>query len=284
MGRQTRIEWCDSTVNPTGGCDGCELWNPRSGGSCYAAAIHNRFAGSAAFPKPFHEVVLRPGRMRQAAGWSDLRGTKRPDKPWLDGLPRCIFIGDMGDSFAKGVPLKYLADEVIANVTSEVGRRHRWLWLTKKPKRMGQLVAYLGKRGVRWPENLLPMVSAGSDRQWPRLYHMRDYFGEHWGLSIEPLLGLYDLCFGGTDFGPEWLIVGCESRGSRVGRLWFPRHGSEDAWLDQATALVAESRAQDIPVFVKQISLNGELLHDRWKFPINLQFREMPRIVTGELT
>ncbi len=26
MGLKTNIEWCDSTVNPTTGCDGCELW------------------------------------------------------------------------------------------------------------------------------------------------------------------------------------------------------------------------------------------------------------------
>ena len=27
MSKTTKIQWCDSTVNPTMGCDGCELWN-----------------------------------------------------------------------------------------------------------------------------------------------------------------------------------------------------------------------------------------------------------------
>ena len=26
MSVKTKIQWCDSTVNPTMGCDGCEIW------------------------------------------------------------------------------------------------------------------------------------------------------------------------------------------------------------------------------------------------------------------
>lgn len=47
MSANTTIQWCDSTVNPVQGCDGCELWaaNRRS---CYAGRIHSRFAGKSA--------------------------------------------------------------------------------------------------------------------------------------------------------------------------------------------------------------------------------------------
>jgi hypothetical protein len=31
MGTKTAIEWCDSTINPVMGCDGCELWDPERG-------------------------------------------------------------------------------------------------------------------------------------------------------------------------------------------------------------------------------------------------------------
>jgi hypothetical protein len=26
MSKKTKIQWCDGTVNPVMGCDGCELW------------------------------------------------------------------------------------------------------------------------------------------------------------------------------------------------------------------------------------------------------------------
>ena len=31
MARHTKIQWCDSTVNPVMGCAGCELWNTKTG-------------------------------------------------------------------------------------------------------------------------------------------------------------------------------------------------------------------------------------------------------------
>jgi protein gp37 len=30
MSVTTKIQWCDSTCNPTMGCEGCELWNPKT--------------------------------------------------------------------------------------------------------------------------------------------------------------------------------------------------------------------------------------------------------------
>lgn len=47
MGRETKIEWCDSTLNLQMGCDGCELWNPAAGVKhCYAGTLTNIYAGS----------------------------------------------------------------------------------------------------------------------------------------------------------------------------------------------------------------------------------------------
>src|SRR4051794_31894480 len=45
MSVATKIQWCDSTCNPTMGCDGCELWNPKVK-KCYAGNLHVRFGGS----------------------------------------------------------------------------------------------------------------------------------------------------------------------------------------------------------------------------------------------
>src|SRR5947209_4800723 len=104
MSRHTAIQWCDSTVNPTMGCEGCELWNPTRR-SCYAGVLHQRFGGhSPGYAPAFEQVTRFPGRMAEAAHWRDLRGTVRPDKPWLSGLPRGIFISDMSDALSSSVP------------------------------------------------------------------------------------------------------------------------------------------------------------------------------------
>src|SRR5262245_30484311 len=111
------------------GCDGCELLVPGHQ-TCYAHMLHSRFGGrSPGYAPSFGEVTEFPGRMEKAAKWSDLRGVSRPDKPWLDGLPRFIFVSDMADGLSHTVTFEYLKQEIIDNVTSEAGQRHRWLWL-----------------------------------------------------------------------------------------------------------------------------------------------------------
>ena len=83
--------------------------------------------------------------MAEAAAWSDLRGKARPDKPWLDGLPRLIFTADMTDSLCPSVSLEYLKEEVIENVIGDKGQRHCWLWLTKRANRMASFSTWLAE-------------------------------------------------------------------------------------------------------------------------------------------
>ncbi len=159
MSIKTKIQWCDSTCNPTMGCDGCELWT-KSRKSCYAGSLHVRFGGvTPGYAPSFEQVTLFPGRMAEAARWSDLIGKNRPDKPWLNGLPRLIFVSDMSDALSAAVPFEYLAAEVIANVTSDLGRRHQWLWLTKRPERMAKFAQSLNHL---WPSNLWAGTSVTS--------------------------------------------------------------------------------------------------------------------------
>lgn len=100
MSKVTDIQWCDSTVNPVMGCSGCELWN-NDRHTCYAGQLHVRWPRHPGFSTDFLTPKLFPGRMADAARWSDLSGCKRPGKPWLDGLPRLIFVSDMGDSLSE---------------------------------------------------------------------------------------------------------------------------------------------------------------------------------------
>ena len=151
----TNIQWCDSTINPTMGCHGCELWNPANGTKiCYAGSLHDRYGGKTPGYSPtFSELTIWPGRMDKAARWSDLSGKDREDKPWLNGLPRLIFVSDMSDSLSEGVDFEYLRKEVITAATSDKGRRHRFLWLTKRPHIMAKFSNWLDDKGG-WPDNI----------------------------------------------------------------------------------------------------------------------------------
>lgn len=185
MGKETKIEWCDSTVNPTDfQCCGCELWNKQRR-DCYAGRFAERRAGKGAFDKP---VVLKPGRMAEAARWSDLRGTKREGKPWIDGRPRIIFIGDMADTLQPSVPFEYLKTEIIDVVASKEGRRHVWMWLTKQSNRFVEFQSWYHKHYDYgdFPNNLWPGVSVTSERTTWRIDELVKIKSAHRFISYEP--------------------------------------------------------------------------------------------------
>lgn len=206
MAQKTEIGWCDSTINGSSGCDGCELYQPPATEltgddlkawlqkwPCYAAHVHqNRLATS--FPEnyapSFHHVRMIPGRFAQAASWSDLRGKERPDKPWLSGKPRHIFVGDMGDFLSDDVTDEFLECELLGAITSEKGKRHAWMLLTKRPARL----ATLSEKWGGLPDNVIAMTTATSQRtadlRIPELLKVRCKWR---GLSLEPLWTAIDL-------------------------------------------------------------------------------------------
>lgn len=192
MGRDTNIEWCDSTSNGSSGCDGCELWSDRSR-LCYAGTLHEgRLAKSlpALYAGNFRQVREIAGRFARAASWSDLRGTDRPGKPWLNGRPRFIFVGDMGDTFSRGVSDDYLERELRGAMLSPAGRRHFWLLLTKRPRRL----AALSEQWDGLPDNCMAMTTATDQRTAvARLRALRMVRARWKGVSAEPLLGRVSL-------------------------------------------------------------------------------------------
>lgn len=89
--------------------------------------------------------------MERASRWTALTGAKRRDKPWLNGLPRLIFVSDVSDGLSETVAFSYLKREVIEVVQGELGKRRRWLWLTNRPPRIAELSKYIQQS---WPDNL----------------------------------------------------------------------------------------------------------------------------------
>jgi protein gp37 len=243
MGSHTHIGWCDSTVNPTTGCDGCELFIPGKGGPCYAGKLHEgRLAHSlpVLYAPKFTEVRLAPGRMVQAAAWSDLAGKARPDKPWLDGMPRTIFVGDMGDIFSNAIPFEYLKTELIDVATSPKGRRHIWMILTKRGAGMASFAAWLLERGIGWPTNIWAGVSITNRSSLARVRGLLCTPAKVRFLSVEPLWE--DVEFGQWFDDLSWIIVG--------GQSGSDSHVFDVAW---ARKIIAKCVTWGVPCYLKQI-------------------------------
>ena len=279
MSAETKIEWADSTVNPTIGCDGCELWNPDDDVRvCYAGKLTRRFGRSnRGLGENFDEVVTAPYRMKDAADWPDLRGQQRLGKSWLNGLPRLIFIGDMADSFARGIPFDYLRDEVLGAVTSEAGRRHQWQWLTKQPKRMAEFSSWLQDQGIKWPENLWPGTSLTTQSTTARINDLLKVGDNSTTLrfvSVEPQWEPILL----TRWLPwlNWVIQG--------GTSGCDSHPFDLDWVE---ALQEQCSDAKVPYFLKQLGTRvvrgGKELQVRrgnngdWtRWPSELRVRQMP--------
>lgn len=277
MGKTTKIAYCDSTINPVMGCTGCELYSrdPKRN-HCYAARLCRRYAGRKGWPKSFEQPEFFPGRIEQALHWSDLTGTDRPDKPWLNGMPRLVFVNDLGDGFGPSVLvedwLPCLGFEAMA------ASPHIWLLLTKWP---GRMATFFDWAGMDVPPNFWLGTTVTRPSNMDRLYKLLQIPARvHW-LSVEPMLAPLDIShelhgapeqIGWSDWEqtmppPDWVILGCESGPNRRN---LPHH-----W---AASLVRQCCKTRTPVFVKQLSLNGRVSHDSAEWSGLLTRREMPNV------
>jgi protein gp37 len=189
MALNTKIEYCDSTINPVMGCTGCELYDPDPDKNhCYAASMCNRYAGMKGWPTHFTVPEFFPGRIERALKWPDLTGTDRPTKPWLNGYPRVIFFVDLGDIFCPGAPdpVQWLAPKLNDMAQSP----HIWMILTKWPERMA---TFLWGRDI--PQNFwLGTTVTTQESVKRRVWHLLVLGGPkvRW-LSVEPILRPIDL-------------------------------------------------------------------------------------------
>lgn len=293
MGLYSKIQWCDSAANPTSGCDGCELWiRDQNVLVCYSGRITERAGGSNPGLSPVFEMVIpRAGRMKVAARWSALIGKRRHDpehfKPWLDGLPRLIFLSDMGDALSKGITFEFIEDEIFESVISQAGQQHVWLWLTKQPKKMAFFSNWLLRRGRQWPNNLWAGTSVTSQATVGRvadILRVGDGSTKHF-VSLEPQYGVVEI--GNQLPRLDWLIHGGQSAHELKERAATPAFNLE--WV---RALKGACAGAGVPYFLKQLGahvVDGEqrvLLKDashgaeQGQWPDEFRdpaFREMPR-------
>lgn len=262
MGAETGIQWADGTVNPTSGCDGCELWpDDEKRGPCYAGNLHTRRLSKTLphlYSPNFADVRMIPGRMAKAASLSDLRGKPRKNKPWVPiGMPRMIFVGDLGDVFSKAVTFEFLKEELIDVAMEKAGLRHVWQVLTKRPSRLVKFAEWLrSEHGIGWPSNVWSGTSVTGKASVDRIRHLLPMPGIRF-VSMEPLvedIGVPWELMGDNDLqirGIDQVIIGGESKqGSHEVRSFN---------LDWPRKIIRQLAGSSVAVFVKQL---GSKPHD----------------------
>ena len=146
-------------------------------------------------------------------------------------------------------------------------------WFHKLDKNAQNLV--LTKRVHRLPPHSgmshihVGMTAENQQRYDERIADFRCFHqaGIPW-LSAEPLLGPIDmglLYIAPEDMPFRWVVVGAESGPNR-----------RPCKLEWVRQIVRQCQAAGVPVFVKQLDLDGKLEKDIAKFPEDLQIRQVP--------
>lgn len=279
MGKDTSIQWADSSLNPSMGCSGCELWNSKVR-KCYAGRQTAGRAGFPGWPTSFGEPTLFLDRIANGVKWKDLSGCDRPEKPWLNGLPRIIFLNDMGDTFDAKLPLNWMAPLLPLMAATP----HQWLILTKRPSRFVEF-----SKAHPLPPNVWPGTSVTTQATTKRVEQLRGVVGGGPKfVSFEPL---WESPLPEAFDGIQWAIFGFES-------------GDDDEtttpgdiqWIEDGASY---ARSLKIPAFIKQLGrlpyqtgthgepepfLDPDPHHGDWSlWPDHLCVREMPTLTPTTL-
>jgi len=178
----------------------------------------------------------------------------------------------MGDFWHPSVRGEWQADVLETAVTSP---QHAYLFLTKRPERIGSV----WRPAPNWWVGTSAENQPTADERIP--YLLRCQAAVRF-VSLEPCLSTIDIRPYLGDLPRElsdnighrqgqapisWLICGAESNGSRPGRE------CKLEWIESA---VEQAKAAGVPCFVKQIHLDGKLVKDVSQFPKHLQVQEYP--------
>lgn len=187
--------------------------------------------------------------------------TVKPNaKPPRTGV---VFVGNMTDLFGE-----WNTTEQIAGWLKSLSPNATNLVLTKRGRRLYEQMDVLNES-----DHILPGVTAeNQDMLEDRLGNL--FCLKHRWLSLEPLLSYVDFRDAeaiNNDVGHDctnmvdWVVVGAESGPNR--------RKCELKWVE---SVVGQCLHYKIPVFVKQLDLNGKLEKDINKFPEHLQIRQVP--------
>ena len=248
-------KWWDKSITLVEGCtpisDGCK--------NCWSAGMGHRFHGKKGLTTDGHyngKIICRADRIKELG-----RGEPKRWVIW-------------NDLFHPQVPFEFI-DKVFAIMA--LCPQHTFLILTKRPDIMKKymLTKHRWKNHVlleaekihsawqtplkyHWPQSHIHLgVTVCTPDELPKINILRTIPAAHRFVCFEPLLhymGKLNL------EGIDWVIVGCESLGSRAGRF---QDGYDEAALD----IIRQCEAAGVLVWHKQRPDNGKVSKDmnKWK-------------------
>lgn len=296
MSEQTKIAWCDSTINWWEGCtkvsEGCRF--------CYAEERNKRFFPQSETGTGFHWGAGRPRRKSKSAVKDALAYNR---KPWIcpihggnaaGAICQCgatshrrrIFSLSLGDWLDDEVPIEWLAEMLD---TIRQCDQVEWILCTKRPENFfDRIEAIYGCYDLtiscefetwlmQWrdghpPSHIILLASVENQEQADiRIPQLLQIPARVRGLSMEPLLGTVSIrqwlykketaaLF--PNYAAQkinWLIIGGES-----GRNARPCN------VDWIRDIVRQGQAAGVPVFVKQLgaaAVEPDPHHDYRPFP-----------------
>ena len=139
--------------------------------------------------------------------------------------------------------------------------QHIYLICTKRPHNMVEFISqWLKKKPVL--NNCFLGCTVENQKYIERIMVLEqiDYFKKF--ISFEPLLSAINYTF---HDGINWVIVGAESG-----------HNHRECKIEWVESIIEQCKSAGIPVFVKQLHINGKLVKDINQFPEYLRIRERP--------
>ncbi len=250
LANSSRIEWTESTWNPTTGCtkisEGCK--------NCYAEKLSKRLKSM--------------GVKKYENGFKFTHHPNDLNLPFLWKKPRKIFVNSMSDLFHRDADLEFVAQ---CFLTMDLANWHQYQILTKRPERMLEFSRYY-KRCFRKDigSHIWLGITIENRQHIDRIDYLRSVDCPIRFISFEPLIG----SVGEIDFtGIHWAIIGGESG---------PNYRSvKEEWIQE---IIGQCEEQNVKIFFKQWGgfrpkSNGRIIngrtYDEFPDPMDLQKHEM---------
>lgn len=240
------MKYWDISWNPLSGCSPC---SPGCD-NCFAKRMAYRLRGRFGYPKddPFRVTFH----------------SEKAEQPLDYKKPKIIFVCLMSDIFHEDVKNNDRARIFRAMMAANW---HTYLILTKRIQNALDY-SFIFKNNPNWRLGITICNQEEADEKIPILLQIP---AAHRWVSIEPMLGAINFKFIRGDYkgswlnGLDWVVLGTESGSKR-----------RPAKLELIKDVKEQCKTAGIPVFIKQLEINGKVNANMDNWPEDLRIREMP--------